>query len=1112
MSKKQFKVAKLIVSLSIVLSPILMYSTAVEAVTPFKTVQTTENTTSENFKVNTLTVKYKTTLTTSELTKMHAKVIKNIPTLQYAILAFQSNKAMKKASVQLVKNKKITSISASPLYKTTATNDPKAKKQYMHDLLQTDEALKLAGKNKVKVAVIDEGIDANHPDLLGIVSKTKNSSNPLQPASVGSHGTHVAGIIAAKKGNGIGGYGINPQAEILGYDVFDGSDLAFEYIISTAIIKATDDGAKIINMSLGSSQPSDLMKDAVQYALDKNVVIVAAAGNSGSDSKEYPAGYEGVISVGSVDDKKVLSTFSSYNASMDIVAPGGDIYSSSYDAKRGSTFETMSGTSMASPAVAGAISLLIAKNPTLTTDEIRYIMTKTATDLGDKGVDLNYANGLINPVAMLKYDTKKIPKFIKKSWSDKMVKQEATIVKANKQLTGKLSQPFEQKWVKIPVTKGQPIQVELQGSARSDLKLSLKWFSTDEDTTISTTVKRQKVGQLEAKFIRSPINGELAIGINDINSYYSTDPYSLIIKSEDLMADESSRDEPIPLTNLDEGIVNQYFQDFDDQKDEDVVTFTAQSDKFTEVTLSAIPNSQTTIAVYEVRPDQNLEEEDLYSNEIIPQLASKRNEPLQASFETKKNHHYYIVTSNENIFTFESIFEEMPTTEPSEASLTPYSLVFKQRDPIADEDRLMKSPETDELQLRNDSDEDSDLTVDSLALVETYGQPFSLTKPTHGYLSDIHDLDGYYFTTDSTSEIWMFDISANKHAIPSILLYEVNNRLNIDGSERVDYDLVTDNYSNDLVMDGTMIPIATKPNKTYLMTVSSMDSAIGFDGYTISPRSIMKNTEDLYEDNNDFDTAAPLPSSGSLIANTASFNDIDHYYYTAPKTGIVSINYALKKLSKTADKKIPTLLQNQYLSIMVLIKDTNKNKKVEPYEEDSSILLMDVKNDLSLASSLEVKKGERYFISVIPLLFENFSFSVMPYELKMVSATMSDEDQGNKVTKNQPSKPIKLLRKSTRIYEKTAYMNTGLANGDVDWFTYQSQKSGKSTVTLTIPQDLDGVLEVYKDGKRLAKSDYYGKGDAEIIILTMRKGQYDFKVTERQQQASTNHYKLTIKR
>lgn len=122
-----------------------------------------------------------------------------------------------------------------------------------------------------------------------------------------------------------------------------------------------------------------------------------------------------------------------------------------------------------------------------------------------------------------------------------------------------------------------------------------------------------------------------------------------------------------------------------------------------------------------------------------------------------------------------------------------------------------------------------------------------------------------------------------------------------------------------------------------------------------------------------------------------------------------------------------------------------------------------------------------------------------------------DEDAGSKVKNNKPSKPIKLQKKSSKLYSTTGYFNTGYENGDEDWYIYQPTKSEQVTLTLSASQELDGVFEVYRNGKRVSKSDIYGQGDNEILSLKMTKGTYYVKVRDGKGRASIDPYTLSLK-
>ena len=262
--------------------------------------------------------------------------------------------------------------------------------QYHHKNIEVEKAWdKTMGSSNVIVAVLDSGFDLNHQDLKNqIVSPYSTVSTGM---SVDDHGTHVAGIIAGQNDNNLFGSGVAPDTSIMPVDVFVGEQ-AYSSDVIEGIYYAVGAGADIINMSLGSYNYSTAYNNAVQYAYQSGVVVIAASGNDGISQSMYPASYENVISVGSTDSYDALSYFSNYGYNIDIVAPGSGIYSTlPYN-----NFGGMSGTSMATPVVAGVAALVLANEPDMTNDEVVNRLLSTTIDLGSYGADYYYGNGLVN--------------------------------------------------------------------------------------------------------------------------------------------------------------------------------------------------------------------------------------------------------------------------------------------------------------------------------------------------------------------------------------------------------------------------------------------------------------------------------------------------------------------------------------------------------------------------------------------------------------------------------------------------------------------------------------------------------------------------------------------
>ncbi|PAO67284.1 MULTISPECIES: subtilisin AprE [Bacillus] len=246
--------------------------------------------------------------------------------------------------------------------------------------------------SNVKVAVIDSGIDSSHPDLnvRGGASFVPSETNPYQDGS--SHGTHVAGTIAALN-NSIGVLGVAPSASLYAVKVLDSTGSGQYSWIINGIEWAISNNMDVINMSLGGPSGSTALKTVVDKAVSSGIVVAAAAGNEGSSGSSstvgYPAKYPSTIAVGAVNSSNQRAAFSSAGSELDVMAPGVSIQST----LPGGTYGAYNGTSMATPHVAGAAALILSKHPTWTNAQVRDRLESTATYLGNS---FYYGKGLIN--------------------------------------------------------------------------------------------------------------------------------------------------------------------------------------------------------------------------------------------------------------------------------------------------------------------------------------------------------------------------------------------------------------------------------------------------------------------------------------------------------------------------------------------------------------------------------------------------------------------------------------------------------------------------------------------------------------------------------------------
>jgi thermitase len=304
------------------------------------------------------------------------------------------------------KNKIAKYIEPNGIFKVQLVpNDPDWPKQWGPQKIEADWAWNTTtGNSTVLVAVIDTGIDYTHPDLaanyvpLGY-DWANNDDNPMDDYG---HGTHCAGIIAAVLNNAKGIAGI-AQVRIMAEKAFNASGIGFEDDLAKAIIHAVDQGAKILSNSWGSDFDSELIRDAIKYAYSKDALIVAAAGNDGTNMKFYPAAYDEVIAVAATDQSDAKASFSNWGEWIELAAPGVNIYSTmpTYhvtlnDLGYSMNYSYMSGTSMACPHVVGVAALVWGVYQNRTRDWVRLWLRSTADNLGINGFDVIYGYGRIN--------------------------------------------------------------------------------------------------------------------------------------------------------------------------------------------------------------------------------------------------------------------------------------------------------------------------------------------------------------------------------------------------------------------------------------------------------------------------------------------------------------------------------------------------------------------------------------------------------------------------------------------------------------------------------------------------------------------------------------------
>jgi len=288
-----------------------------------------------------------------------------------------------------------------------APNDPYWSLQWGPQKVEADWAWNTTiGDPSVLVAIVDTGVDYNHPDLaanyvaLGYDWVNMDSD----PKDDNGHGTHCAGIIAAEINNEIGIAGM-AQIKFMAEKGIDSIGFGSDDDLANALIHAVDQGADILSNSWGGYEQSELMYDAIKYAENAGVLIVAAAGNNANEDKHYPSAYSEVIGVTATDQFDNPAAFTNFGNWVEVAAPGVDIYSTlpTYSVtlneppnSKNLNYDYLSGTSMACPHVAGVAALIWSRFPGVDHDWVRARLRCTSDDLGEPGFDEYYGYGRVN--------------------------------------------------------------------------------------------------------------------------------------------------------------------------------------------------------------------------------------------------------------------------------------------------------------------------------------------------------------------------------------------------------------------------------------------------------------------------------------------------------------------------------------------------------------------------------------------------------------------------------------------------------------------------------------------------------------------------------------------
>ncbi len=307
---------------------------------------------------------------------------------------------------------KPTEVKGKPLGQflpTLAVDDPRAGEMYQLKITKALEAWDVQmGAKTTRLALVDTGVDPEHPDLKPMFDPKVGLYNVFtKDAKVHDghgHGTHTAGIAAAAANNKEGGAGMAPGVSLMAVQVLDQNGGGDSKSIAAGYTWATDNGAHVISASLGIYRRDKVIEEAVQYALDHDVVCTASAGNNGAynhhdTAPHLPSTIPGVVEVAATDDQDKTAYFSNYGPTVSIAAPGVKVLATvpTYSNGTGQKgYAQMSGTSMAAPGAAGAVALIRSQHPDWKRDQVKAALEKASDDKGNAGYDERFGHGRIN--------------------------------------------------------------------------------------------------------------------------------------------------------------------------------------------------------------------------------------------------------------------------------------------------------------------------------------------------------------------------------------------------------------------------------------------------------------------------------------------------------------------------------------------------------------------------------------------------------------------------------------------------------------------------------------------------------------------------------------------
>lgn len=437
----------------------------------------------------------------------------------YTLLQVPESKDYETVLYKLQQEEELSSAEPNYLRQSTATpQDPYFKEQWQYEKLNMDNVWSTDNDENPVIAVLDTGVNGNHPDLKGKVLPGYNFlENDTDASDDHGHGTHIAGLIAANADDQ-GIVGVNPQAKILPLKVA-GTDGKVSYTASLdAIYHAIEEDVDVINMSYSSYQKMDSEEEALWEAYEKGIVLVAAASNDSLSEPAYPASYRPVISVSATDEEDQLTSFSNYGNWIDLAAPGQNLVSTQLEGG----YASGDGTSFSAPLVSGLASMMKIKNPDWSPSEIEWALEdKASTFTGvnwneNEGYGIPHAEQALNSVA---YDG-----------SEDIADDsgEAYLLEDTQKVTNRIGTPSDTDWYTFQASEGEEVNLSLDGV---DQHMDLVAVLTDENGE-RTVIDNHAKGEAET-YQFNATEGTYHLQVFEYYNHWSAQPYELTIEMID---------------------------------------------------------------------------------------------------------------------------------------------------------------------------------------------------------------------------------------------------------------------------------------------------------------------------------------------------------------------------------------------------------------------------------------------------------------------------------------------------------------------------------------------------------------------------------------------------